>query len=141
MEDNFQWTEKLIFEFTGALLTYYQEGHSFSTAIEKFKKSKEQVVNKPVLFTTVDGVPVFEFESMVWFTNDKWESKYTEARKDLLYYGVKYFSTKEALYEYILYNKPCLCLKEVIQTAYSDAYYNTSLSPKFKELAKQKLNQ
>lgn len=103
---------------------------------------------KQPLFTTEDGVDIFNgvrfwnvniFYNLDEFqvTNDKYPLKFI---KD----GSKQFSTKEKAEEYILMNKPCLSINDVINTSCTKAefHYLRTISVsknKLKKLVKEKL--
>jgi hypothetical protein len=95
--------------------------------VEQFKASKSR---KP-LFTTEDGVEIFEGD--VWHLIDPdywriWSGNHSTVNPD----RIKYFSTRQAAEEYILMNKPCLSLKEVIDLVEAKEYLT--------QLVKSKLN-
>ena len=56
--------------------------------------------------------------------------------------GFKIFSTKEAAEQYILENKPCLSLNDIISVWEEDGYQpkKSAIYPKFEQKVKQKLN-
>ncbi len=98
--------------------------------IETIKKSKP-------LFTTSDGVNVFEGDT-VYFVNEYFEIiKHIATKEDSLMITT-YFSTLEAAEMYCLKNKPLLSFKEI-----SDVCFGWSNSVEYMkiilELAKQKL--
>lgn len=77
---------------------------------------------KQPLFTTEDGVDIFEGDEYYYINsnfNDPWKIINTKAdcpdiinKNDLNY---KRFSTKEKAEEYILLNKPCLSINDIIK--------------------------
>lgn len=80
--------------------------------LEHLQKAKQP------LFTTEDGVDIFEGDSY-WYINNmstvhKTVAKY-EGSNSL---GLKLFSTKEKAEEYIIMNKPCLSLNDVYIAAH-----------------------
>ena len=88
------------------------------------------------LFTTKDGKDVF-LGDRVWYVN--FELNLYDSKVDPNFHnGSKkcwiYFSTKELAEEYVILNKPCLCVNDVINLA--DMYW---LSEQLKELVKKKL--
>lgn len=95
-----------------------QSDHCSTTSISTPIKEAEKV--KRILFTTEDGVDVFENQKY-WFINTEgctpfWTAKsHTMGLSDrgLAPLGVKQFSSKEAADDYIFLNKPCLSLKDV----------------------------
>lgn len=76
--------------------------------------AKAIVVDKPVLFTTEDGVPRYKGDNC-WavqhpnFVSIRWVDICEEGMRD----NLKYFFTKEATEKYILENKPCLSLNDL----------------------------
>ena len=101
-----------------------------SRVIEYCKKAK-----KP-LFTTEDGVDIFE-GSICWIVGPHFFSIYkcTNPTSKPIIFDEKYFSTEEAAKEYILMNKPCLCINDLMRAA-SITYCNLTA---LKELVKSKL--
>lgn len=82
---------------------------SITSHISNFQK-----VKKP-LFTTEDGVEIFEGDTIYGINND-WVvfSHYNDLQNKIKIWGVKpIFSTKEKAEEYVLLNKPCLSLNDV----------------------------
>jgi hypothetical protein len=101
--------------------------------------NKVKKVKQP-LFTTEDGVDIFEGDSFYNINNKDWLLR-NIIKINLLDYQTYYknqinFSTKEKAEEYILMNKPCLSLKEVLDIV---PFLDRS-ERKLKELVKQKLN-
>jgi hypothetical protein len=100
--------------------------------------SSIQHIKKP-LFTTEDGVDIFEgdkyFQIGIKFNNIECEA-YDENN---FAESLIIFSTKEKAEEYILMNKPCLSIEEVMNISYNPAESYTSSSRKLKELVKSKL--
>jgi len=115
--DNFQWTDEIIEEIVGQAHRdgFHQQPLSLHDRIEKFKESKQP---KP-LFTTEDGVEIFEGNEY-WYimdcvNNGKWEIQKKTAHGTGHNSKHIRFSTKETAEEYILMNKPCLSLKDVVE--------------------------
>lgn len=71
------------------------------------------VEDKPVLFTTEDGVDIIE--GMIWWTVDK-NFHWYESNNLVSDEKQKYFSTKESAEQYIQYNKPCLSFNEILES-------------------------
>lgn len=67
---------------------------------------------KQVLFTTEDGVQIFEGDRYFFIDLD-WDIRYTGDGYNWVGGGLKAFSTKEAAYEYVLLNKECLSLNDI----------------------------
>lgn len=92
---------------------------------------------KQKLFTTEDGVEIFEDDTYYAL-----EDNYKDIWLKVVKYigcsepnGIKQFSTKKAAEEYILMNKPCLSINDVISMSISTAW---DLG-KIKELVKERL--
>lgn len=104
-------------------------GHVSITKIEKVKQP---------LFTTEDGKEIFKGDKF-WFVDKYNFSEGIACDSDIRPY-LKHFSTKEAVEKYILMNKPCLSINDVIKE------FNMTLSiqkecigiQKLKELVKEK---
>lgn len=109
-----------------------------------------KTIKKP-LFTTEDGVDIYEGDKYFYpthlytvssetlpikskVTNTSWDNlmRYSQNNNPK-------FSTKEAAEEYILMNKPCLSIEEVMSVAYNPVESRTSSSRKLKEIVKSKL--
>lgn len=99
------------FDFKNNKLIILEKGYNFDKS-KWLSLEGIQHYKKPVLFTTEDGVDIREGDKF-W---------YIDACNTGFYKGVatvkttyaKYFSTKEAAEEYILMNKPCLSIKDVL---------------------------
>ena len=74
-----------------------------------------QKVKQP-LFTTEDGVDIFENNTSIYHVDKSLNIKFIK-HKDfkVISKNVKYFSTKEKAEEYILMNKPVLSLKDLMK--------------------------
>jgi len=83
-------------------------------AINKWGKASK----KTPLFTTEDGVEIFEGDKFYYPNIHIWKTIISEADKRVLIFirlnKYKPFSTKEKSEEYILLNKPCLSVNEII---------------------------
>lgn len=112
-------------------LKYHDVGYNFSTleACEDYIKSITPI------FTTEDGVDIFEGDKTCWINN--WTvTNFTDWKRNGNTKEL-HFSTKEAAEEYILLNKPCLSINDL-----SDYYYTGKKSltlKKLKDLVKSKL--
>jgi hypothetical protein len=114
--------------------------------------NKIKHIKKP-LFTTEDGVDIFEGDVFYYPTGDFStvykettpvkskisEKSYENLLKYCLVVSNHKFSTKEKAEEYMLMNKPCLSIEEVMNISYNPAESYTSSSRKLKELVKSKL--
>jgi len=113
----------------------YQSGYCFNL-LNKYDHLKQP------LFTTEDGIDIYKGDKF-WFVNNIYNGHYNlctaTAGKNKVestkVEGILDFSTKEAAEEYILMNKPCLSLKEVLNTV---SFLERSIE-KLKELVKSKL--
>jgi hypothetical protein len=101
---------------------------------------------KQPLFTTEDGVDIYEYDA-IWVVSSNFNTIYTTAFSNK--YGNSktaykiVFSNKKAAEEYILWNKPCLSLNDVA-SIYPGVNKNHSNTPshqaeRLKELVKSKL--
>lgn len=119
------------------------------TKLKLISKAKEP------LFTTEDGVPVYEW--MVYWKVRLYEGLHTgkwEVRKEICLSeskiypcDFKYFSTKEKAEEWVIMNKPCLSLNDLLENWDADSKYRVNKSLyetaplflNFKKVAKSKL--
>ena len=95
-------------------ISYYNKKGCNITVIEKIKTP---------LFTTEDGVDIFELTPVYWVVitgknkdvyNYLYKLNFLKEHLDLdLKNTYKLFSTKEAAEHYIIMNKPCLSIKEI----------------------------
>jgi hypothetical protein len=91
------------------------------------------------LFRTHDGVDIFEGDEY-WFINggNNYDIYIRFAKSGHGNGGAwQYFSTEQAAKEYILMNKPCLSVSEIL--SYIDI--GSLCAERLKELAKEKINQ
>jgi hypothetical protein len=103
---------------------------NYNVSLEDAKKYK-----KP-LFTTEDGVDIFEGDT-IFGVNIDWKvfSHYTDLQNKVKSWGIKpIFSTKKAAEEYIIMNKPCLSINDLLK----DYLFSSSLDD-LKKLVKSKL--
>lgn len=100
--------------------------------LNNLKKAKQP------LFTTEDGVDIFEDDEVVCFDKEDWitrNEKYKFQPFDVKDKNYLFFSTKEKAEEYILMNKPCLSLLDIFNSkAIVDSFGRNQLV----ELVKQK---
>lgn len=99
-----------------------------------FYHLKDIVKLKQKLFTTEDGVDIFEGDISFGVNSSFKLSEVKHINKLYVYSGVKEFSTKEAAEEYMLMNKPCLSINDL--KAWGDLAI-----PGLKKLAKEKINE
>ena len=90
------------------------EGYSTSD-VGDWKLLKECVKVKPV-FTTEDDVEIFVNDEYWWVNKSSYYRGYTSYAELPEYKNYLYFSTMEAAEEYILLNKPCLSINEVLES-------------------------
>ncbi len=105
---------------------------------------------KQKLFTTEDGVDIFEGDRFYRVTKDLefWdisgEVNKQYGYKHLSEIGIKHFSAKEKAEEYILMNKPCLSLNDIFKDVEKmrkglKTFENSELAKRFKKLVQQKI--
>ena len=102
----------------------------------------QKLPKKDPLFTTEDGVDVF-IGDYFWYVGDEFTINNGKAFDKGIRSYVKHFSTKEKAEEYILLNKPCLSLNDLL-FLWKDCITTTGLNDtrfynKVKALAKSKL--
>jgi hypothetical protein len=104
----------------------------FSTkeAAEKYIRK-----NKP-LFRTEDSVDIYEGDSFYFVTKSFLIERITATK---LKQSDKTFSTREAAEEYILENKPCLSINDVMSVDYNPVETLTSSSEKLKKIVRSRL--
>lgn len=113
-------------------LSFYYEGNACGYTLDFQKKLKP-------LFTTEDGVDIFEGDSYVK-VNPKYYSLVTGFVAEgghKSHVGI-FFSTKEAAEEYILLNKPSLSIQDLIKFQKSRGCLGDSLISFAKEFVKSK---
>lgn len=118
---------------TGEIISY-KEGviksgsFIFELGCEPSKEYWEEVVEKPVLFTTEDGVTIKEGDNywFIWVKGKHIPNYQTfyhpyfvenAAKLDLdesWSEDARFFSTKKAAKDFIIYHKPCLSIKEIL---------------------------
>ena len=109
----------------------------FFSTIEAAKKYIKQRKSKP-LFTTEDGVPIYEDNIVYMVEKDTFviSSRCNANGQSTFYYW--YFSTKEKAEEYIIKHKPCLSFQEIKDQLLGNE--DTSLTKKMLSYVKDKLN-
>jgi hypothetical protein len=101
--------------------------------------------NKPKvkLFTTEDGVDIFENDEVWGITKNVWKPFYRNAKlnnkivTETWFHGK--FSTKEKAEEYILMNKPCLSINDFLSVSYFTVKSKTRTIKRLKKLINSKL--
>jgi hypothetical protein len=97
----------------------------------------EEVIEKKKIFTTEDGVDVFE-GGLVFTVNSDWQiTHFCNVQKNNFYH--KTFSTPAAAKEYVLLNKPLLSVNDVFNVFKESYTMNRIKLNLIKELAKFKL--
>lgn len=140
-EHNLKWTDadmiqfgrECIFSIANKVPTTTQD------TLDKFKASKTPVKEK--LFTTTDGVDIY-FGEWCWVVSPETSFGWTPCKVLMnatpLDVRGKYFSTEQAASEFVLLNKPCLSVQDLL---YCHVDFRMSYYRIIKELAKQKLSQ
>ena len=97
------------------------------------------ILPKKPLCKSADGVDIYEDDSVVCLDKEDWITRNQEYRFkpwDVKDQGYLFFSTLEAANEYILMNKPCLSLQDVMTAGYGIGEY-----ARLKAVVKNKLPQ
>lgn len=145
-EDNFQHV------FNEFLLSIVNEHNA--TLIQEIRYRWKEYLNQPVieapntsvkeiLFTTSDNVAIYE-DSDAWVVSNSFDIHCVCACKSW-YEKTKqhfkaYFSTQQAAKEYILLNKPVICLQDIYDHFKKYMGYGDGVAiNKLKELAKSKI--
>ena len=118
--DKFEWTDKLVAEYVNSLIPPLEQiGRGLinnaitGNKMEQFKASK---LRKPILVTE-DGKPQFEGDRP-WYVTEKYHlGGAADLVNNKAYHpasNYKYFSTQEIAEQYIIENKPCLSVNDVM---------------------------
>ena len=94
------------------------------------------------LFVTEDGIGVYE-NNNIYVVRPNFTIWYTTVKTNILNFINEYkiFSTEKSAEEYIIRNKPCLSLNDILINATNDSNDKIEISfDYFKELVKTKLN-
>jgi len=99
-----------------------------------------KTARKQSLFTTEDGIDIFEGDSYYYFRFHSWTfceaiANYEFYSQDRLSTNSLYFSTREKAEEYTLMNKPCLSIKDL--TSFF-SYVGSGTIIKLQEIVKSK---
>lgn len=129
MDTNFVWTDELVSDFTQRVLDKWG-GESKQQIMEDFKKAMQP---KP-LFTTEDNVEIYEGDGF-WGVDEKFN-----LNKNMTFHNFKYFSKKEAAIEYLLINKPCLSVNDVLSISDATFDFLKIHAKRLRELVKLKIN-
>ena len=108
------YTLKEIYFIEENKLTFYV-GKSFNLGAISASKYKLP------LFTTEDGVDIFK-NTKFWYIDNFIIKTYITREFSEIESSYKKFSTKEKAEEYILLNKPCICLKDLIEAFFPKDY-------------------
>ena len=109
---------------------------------EGFNIENLEHIKKP-LFTTEDGVDIFENDEVWGITKNVWKPFYRNAKlnnkivTETWFHGK--FSTKEKAEEYILMNKPCLSINDFLSVSYFTVKSKTRTIKRLKKLINSKL--
>ena len=109
---------------------------------ECFNIENLEHIKKP-LFTTEDGVDIFENDEVWGITKNVWKPFYRNAKlnnkivTETWFHGK--FSTKEKAEEYILMNKPCLSINDFLSVSYFTVKSKTRTIKRLKKLINSKL--
>ncbi len=96
--------------------TTYSEKYTNSTGYQYLFEDKVEKVKKP-LFTTEDGVELFSTEDRIYEVTPLFANILNRsAGLGPQYSNTKIFSTKEAAEDYVLMNKPCLSINDVVNS-------------------------
>lgn len=116
MSTEYKWTDESVKEFVTDLL---RNGfYDIPKHLQDFKESKQP---KP-LFITEDRVGINkDYPNGISAVYNDFSVNYDWPANDIIsqlndHQNVKYFSTREAADEYIVNNKPCLSLSDVVKT-------------------------
>jgi hypothetical protein len=102
--------------------------------------AQNYINSKKVLFTTEDGVDVFENKDFNCVNQHLYRFIEKGIRAKSLGEHIKIFSTKEAAEEYVLMNKPCLSILEIHKLLLSAGVGLSSKKEKeLREIVKQKI--
>jgi len=150
---DFIWDDDLVKEYVKWIK---ERSRPIYDPISEFKELHQsikdyEIKGNKVLFTTEDGVDIYEGLKVSLLDSLNWHIAHSIIAPSTPFYGIdkqfKYFSSKEAAENYVLMNKPCLSLDDLLNVwngskCNSDSsknfYSNAQLFQNFKKLAKQK---
>lgn len=113
MNKEFCWTDELVKKYIKLYTRNWWRGDITDKEIQEFKESE---MADPVLFTTQDGVDIFNKNELLYVVEHArdvhlFESKSTAGSiRGIL----KYFYYKEPAEQYVILHKPCVSISEVI---------------------------
>lgn len=112
--------------------------HAFGK--EGYGKGINSCKKVQVLFTSVDGVDI-KFMDIYYSVTDNFEIRFSNATKEIDYADRTFFKA-EAAYEYVLLNKPCISLQDILDgTSHKEPPINNPQFIQLKELAKSRIRQ
>lgn len=122
------------------------DGDALAVLAEDFPKYTyylpHLIKEKQAIFTTFDSKPVYEGDEY-WIVFQNYSGKKSEATEDCLktkhWDELVKFSTREKAEEYILMNKPCLSVNDVISFTLSESVHIKRLQEELTNLAKSKI--
>jgi hypothetical protein len=118
-------------------------GQDRSTSLGKWWNISELKHVKKPLFTTEDSKDIFEGDKYWWVNiNGDWKvwGPVVTGMMSSKTKGIPHFSTKEAAEEYIIMNKPCLSINDIIKTYEKNTNVrHISLIDWLRQLVKSKL--
>lgn len=122
-------------------ITYFYPGDKIICQAESGTTMPLTTIRKveTPLFTTEDGVDIFENNTSIYHVDKSLNIKFIK-HKDfkVISKNVKYFSTKEKAEEYVLMNKPCLSINDIVY-GLKHAYITTPMFFELKYKVKSKL--
>lgn len=114
--------KELVAEFVDSVVTDYDITKRFNAFLDRKNNefNLEEKRKKKKLFTTEDGVDIYEGDQYVrlnletwWFRKDESTIAHSSTPAPDYYLHNKEFSTIAAAKEYIIMNKPCLSIKDI----------------------------
>ena len=128
---------KFEIDSNGVRVFFEEKPKNYHVSLNSIKHVKQP------LFTTEDGVDIFEGDEVVCFDKEDWitrNEKYKFQPFDVKDKNYLFFSTKEKAEEYILMNKPVLSLTDLKNLGiFNETDYCKRMWITIKELVKQKL--
>lgn len=116
--DNFEWNDSLVQEFCNWFCRIPAHEVYKADRIKEFKASKQ----RKAILVTEDGKPQFEGDRP-WYVTEKYHlGGAADLVNNKAYHpasNYKYFSTQEIAENYIIENKPCLSVNDVMKLAMS----------------------
>lgn len=85
-------------------------------------------LTKPQLFTTFDGVDIYEGDEVTWLFSDNSSIAGTRKAEAEMYRNLKYFSTKEAAQKYIDSKRVLFCTEDGVDVFEGDIVYSVNIT-------------